>query len=469
MYDEFEVTPALLTEVLAAGLARGGDFCELYFQFRHSDNLWLEDHQIRGGSLHVLRGMGVRVLRGDQTGVSHTASLDRQSLLAAAGIAACIADSGQSGQPVAADPARSAALPRHYPASGAALDVTGARKWLERLDRKVFGLDRRVIKASCGLRCTREQILVVNSEGLVAWDDRPQFGVWSNCIAEHQGRREENGFNHGSRTLQSATMTAALLDRVARQTVDLTVRLFEAVEAPAGEMPLVLAAGEGGILVHEAMGHGFEADFIRKGTSIFAGRLGQMCASPEVTVVDSGILPDQWGSINMDDEGHPAQETVLVDQGRLNSWIHDRLSARHFNCPQTGNGRRQDYTCLPIPRMTSTYIKPGRHSREEIIGSIKQGIYAEQFSNGQVNIGPGDFTFYMKSGWLIEDGKLTRPVKDVNLIGNGPKVLQELEMVGNDLAVPNSMGNCGKNGQGVPVSFGMPTLKVKHITVGGRN
>jgi len=467
-YEIFGVEPGLLSEVMTAGLSRGGDFCELYFQYRHESNLWLDDHLIRSGNAKILRGVGVRVLKGDQTGFSHTAVLDRKSLLSAARTAALVADSGIAGRP---QPISSLFFPVNsfYPGGSASNDREALRDWLIALDERIYGIDSRVIKANCYARVNHEKIFIVNSEGLAACDDRPEFCVDANCIAEQKGRREENGYGYAIRQNQSQLMTAGLLEEVATETVERTVKLFEAVEAFGGEMPLVLASGEGGILVHEAMGHGFEADFIRKGMSIFAGRLGEMCASPDVTIVDSGILLEQWGSLNFDDEGYPGEETVLVENGRLTSWIHDRLSARHFGCEPTGNGRRESYQFLPLPRMRTTYLRNGRHAKEEIIASIRKGIYAEQFTNGQVNIGPGDFTFYMKSGWLIEDGKLTRPIKDVNIIGNGPKVLAEIEMVGDDLQIFHRPGMCGKYGQSVPVSFGMPTLKVKSITVGGRN
>jgi TldD protein len=281
-------------------------------------------------------------------------------------------------------------------------------------------------------------------------------------------RRESNGANRGYRQTAKAILTAENRDLLARETIDRTMCLFEAVEAPAGEMPVVLAAGYGGILVHEAMGHGFEADFIRKGTSVFTGRLGELCAPESVSIVDTGCRDLDWGAVNVDDEGTPGQETLLVDHGRLTSWMHDRLSAQHFGVAPAGNARRQDYRQLPLPRMRCTYLSGGDCAKDDIIRSVRRGLYAEQFTNGQVNIGPGDFTFYMKYGWLIEDGKLTRPIKDVNLIGNGPKVLSEVEMVGNDLWVPPWQGSCGKNGQSVPVSDGMPTVKVRSITVGGR-
>ncbi len=463
---DFEVDRVLLAEVLDTALSRGGDFGELYFQDLVSVNLYLDDHLVRSASQHVVRGVGLRVLKGDQMGFSHCVSMDRASLLKAADIASRIADGSRS---VRSRDLTPRPVPAIYSDGDSDFDIAALRTWLESVDAAVSGLDSRVIKCTAGSYASRDRILIVNSEGLIAHDDRPDCGSWVQCVAQAGDRCESNGTSRGWRRRQSAVFTPALAREMAREVVASTVELFDAVEAPAGEFPLVLEAGEGGILVHEAMGHGFEADFIRKNTSIFSGRLGQRCAPDFVNIFDTGIHSDDRGSLCIDDEGTPAQETCLVRNGTLESWMHDRVSARHFNLAPTGNGRRQCYQDLPIPRMRSTSIAAGPHDREEIIASTKWGIYARQFSNGQVNIGQGDFTFYMKRGYLIENGRLGRPIKDVNIIGNGPKILEELEMVGNDLVVPAAMGGCGKNGQSVPISCGSPTLKLHKITVGGRS
>ena len=261
--------------------------------------------------------------------------------------------------------------------------------------------------------------------------------------------------------------TADRLDRLVRQAIDRTTILFEAGPPPAGELPVVLAAGSSGILLHEAIGHGMEADFNRKGTSIYADKLGKPVARPFVNIVDDATLAGARGAINVDDEGNEAGRTVLVRDGVLTSYLHDAISARHYGVAPTGNGRRESYRHPPLPRMRSTYMLPGPHAKDEIIRSVKRGIYCVNFSNGQVNIGAGDFTFYVKNGWLIEDGKLTRPVKDVNIIGNGPKALEQVDMVSDDLAIDEGGWTCGKDGQSVPVSQGLPTVKVSSITVGG--
>jgi TldD protein len=279
--------------------------------------------------------------------------------------------------------------------------------------------------------------------------------------------REQNGYNVAARA-DIGFYTPERLARVVREAVARTVVLFEAVPAPAGEMPVVLAAGSSGILLHEAIGHGMEADFNRKGLSIYSDRIGKPVAKPFVSIVDDGTQEAARGALNVDDEGTVAGRTVLVENGILATYLHDRISAGHYAVTPTGNGRRESYQFAPIPRMRSTYMMPGPHARDEVVASVKRGIFCSSFSNGQVQIGAGDFTFYVKNGYLIEDGRLTRPIKDVNVIGNGPKVLEMVDMVADDLAIDEGGWTCGKDGQGVPVSQGLPTVRVASMTVGGR-
>jgi TldD protein len=260
-----------------------------------------------------------------------------------------------------------------------------------------------------------------------------------------------------------------MVDKLSVDAIDKTSRLFKADKPMAGEMEVVMAAGSSGILLHEAMGHSFEADFNRKNTSIFSDKLGKKIAESFVTVVDDGTLTNDRGALNMDDEGIATEKTILVNNGVLTSYIHDRISAKFYNVKPTGNGRRQDFRNVPIPRMRSTYMENGPHKKEEIIASVKNGIYVEDFSNGQVNIGPGDFTFFVKFGYIIENGKLTKPIKDINIIGNGPQALADITMVADDMKIDHGTWTCGKDGQGVPVSMGLPTVKIKKLTVGGLN
>ncbi len=471
--EYFELDRQLLSRVLSTGISRGADACELFFQRRRSVSLNLSGHAVRKGGVSIIRGVGVRVIKNGRTGYSHTADLSETGMAEAARVAAMIAEGFAGSRTVdttahVAGNVQNSQARRLYEESTDDFDVGRARAWLESIDAQCHSLDSRVSRAIVVIQAASERVLVVNSEGRIASDDRPLFTAYAGCVAESGGRTEENWESIGIRKNPLAVMTGETAERLASRAVRGTVSLFDAVESPSGEMPLVLAPGGGGILLHEAMGHGFEADFIRKGTSIFAGRLGEKVAESDVTIVDSGLETESFGSLHIDDEGAASRETTLVEEGRLSSWLHDSVSAAYFGVEPTGNGRREDYRHAPLPRMRCTFMRPGPHSPEEIIGSVKRGIYAERFSNGEVDIGPGDFSFYVKSGFLIEDGKLGAPVKDVNLIGNGPAALAQIEMVGNDLAFDTGCNHCGKYGQSVPVGMGTPTLKIRAITVGGR-
>ncbi len=303
------------------------------------------------------------------------------------------------------------------------------------------------------------------TDGAMAFDYRPMALIAAVCIMEDKGR-VENFFVGRSYRTGSELLTNELIDELSKEAVEKTAKLFEAGKPKSGEMEVVVAAGDSGILLHEAMGHAFEADFNRKNLSIFSDRMGKKIAEDFVTIIDDGTLPGRRGSLNIDDEGVPTEKTTLVSNGILTSYIHDRISAKHYNVKPTGNGRRQDFRSIPIPRMRSTYMESGPHKKEEIIASVKNGIFVDSFSNGEVNIGQGDFTFFVKFGYIIENGKLTKPIKDVNLIGNGPQALADITMVADDLDITNGIWTCGKDGQGAPVSMGIPTVKIKKLTVG---
>jgi TldD protein len=310
--------------------------------------------------------------------------------------------------------------------------------------------------------------LYAGSNGRIVEDLQPMTRLSVTCIAEQDGRREENYAKIAARDGISF-YTPKRVDRVVKRCVDRTLVLFDSVDAPAGELPVVLAAGSSGILLHEAIGHGMEADFNRKGDSIYSDKNGKPVAKDFVSIIDEGTQDHARGAINVDDEGNVAGKTMLVENGTLTTYLHDTISAKHYGVKPTGSGRRESYQYPPMPRMRSTYMLPGPHSQEEIVRSVKRGIYCESFTNGQVQIGAGDFTFYVKNGRMIEDGRLTRPIKDVNIIGNGPKVLELVDMVSSDLEMDEGGWTCGKNGQSVPVSLGLPAVRVSSITVGGRN
>jgi TldD protein len=323
------------------------------------------------------------------------------------------------------------------------------------------------VKVTVFLTDQTSRILVANSTGRMVEDHQPMAVLSVRCVGEHKGKTESGGQSVSAMD-GLAFFSDAVVQRVAREAADHTTLLFDAKSPPAGTLPVVLAPGVTGILLHEAIGHGMEADFNRKGTSIFANRIGKRIAPKGVTILDDGTNPRLRGSINIDDEGLEAQKTVLVEDGMLRSYMHDRISAGHYKIGGTGSGRRQSFRYPPVPRMRNTYMLNGKYQPQEIIKSVKKGLYAEMFSNGQVNIGAGDFTFYLKHGRMIENGKLTHVVKDANLIGNGPKVLETMDMVANDMELYSGAGYCGKDGQRIPVGFGLPTVRCGAISIGGR-
>ncbi len=462
----FGIDGALVQKILKAALASGGDFADLYFQHTQFNYVGLEDREVNRAYTSVDLGVGVRVVVGDQTGYAFTEELTAESMLTAARTAASIAR-GRAG--TLPDAWKIAGHKNYYPIETAweTLGIDRKIPLLERINQEVFSRDSRVVKTSVTFTDETTRILVVNSDGGAVEDYQPNSYLGASVTAEQNGRRETNGYNvAGRRDLGS--YTAQVVDDLARTSVERTVALFEAVQPPAGEMPVVLAAGESGILLHEAIGHGMEADFNRKEISIYSDMIGRRICNDKVTIVDDGTNPNMRGTINVDDEGNASQRTVLVEDGVLRTYMHDRISAKHYGVQPTGSGRRQSFRHKPMPRMRNTYMEPGPDSPEDIIKSVQKGIYAVNFTNGQVQIGAGDFSFYVAAGYLIEDGKLTSPVKDINLIGNGPKALENVSMVGNDLELAIGGWTCGKNGQSVPVSLGQPTVKIdRSITVGG--
>jgi TldD protein len=466
-FSRFGVDEAMIARTLEAALARGGDHADVFFQHRVESDLGLEDGAVNRAYASVELGVGVRVVKGDQTGYGYTEDLTLPALLECARTAAAIADG-----PSRPGPARfhvRPELPDRYPLARAWESVRPEEKLplVAGLNERAFAADPRIRKVNVFFRDESGVVLMADSSGRLVEDHQPMTLLHLSVLAEQGGRREQNGYNVAGRA-GFEFYTPERLDRVVREAVERTAVLFEAVPPPAGEMPVVLAAGSSGILLHEAIGHGMEADFNRKGVSIYADRIGKPIARPFVHIVDDAAHPGARGAINVDDEGNAAGTTHLVVDGVLATYLHDSISARHYRVAPTGNGRRESYRHPPLPRMRSTYMLPGPHRKEEIIRSVKRGIYCVNFANGQVNIGAGDFTFYVKNGWLIEDGKLTRPVKDVNIIGNGPKALEQVDMVSDDLAIDEGGWTCGKDGQSVPVSQGLPTVRVASMTVGGR-
>jgi TldD protein len=464
--SEFGITDALCSRILAKALSKGGDFADLFFEHSIVNNVGLEDGQVNRAYSEVSLGVGIRTVKGDQVGYGYTQDLTEKAMTAAAATAATIADLGKT-RPASRFTALKTA--NYYPMNGLLSDIPLASKvpLVQSVNDKCFALSSLVLKVTCGFNDTQRRILVVTSDGGKAEDIQPKSYLSANVVAEKNGRKERAGWNFGGKR-DFSYYTPELADRLAREAVDRALVLFDAVQPPAGEMPVVLGPGVTGILLHEAIGHGMEADFNRKKISTYSEMIGKKVAESAVTIVDDGTNPFQNGSLNIDDEGVPGQKTLLVENGILVSYLHDRISARHYGVQPTGNGRRQSYEYYPIPRMRNTYMAAGTAGPDDVIRGAKNGIYVQNVSNGQVKIGEGDFAFYVSQGRMIEDGKLTRPIKDVNIVGNGPKMLANVAMVGSDLRLSEGgSGYCGKDGQMVPVSFGLPTILVKSMTVGG--
>lgn len=466
-YNHFDVDQKIIHDVMAEALSRGGDYCDIYFEHSISNSIGLEDKIVNRANSSVGYGVGIRVLKGDQTGYSYTEDLSLRAMKLAARTAANIASGGLSVPPERFDLRKPE---DYYPIRTEWENVSIDQKipFLNTINKKMFALDQRVVKSRVFFVDGEKHVLIANSDGVVTYDYRPTTTLYASCTAEQNGEKEQNSFNLSGQ-YGVEFYTDDRIDRIAREAVKRTVNQFGAIQPDAGEMPVVLAAGSSGILLHEAIGHGMEADFNRKNISIYSDKINKPVAESFVSIVDDATNPNMRGSLNIDDEGNRTEKTYMVKDGILRSYLHDRISAEQYGVHPTGNGRRQSYKHAPMPRMRNTYMENGPHTPEEIIASTKQGIFAEQFTNGQVMIGAGDFTFYVKSGYLIEDGKLTRPIKDINIIGNGPDILKKVTMVGNDMKLSEGGWTCGKNGQRAPVSQGLPTVKVSSITVGGVN
>jgi TldD protein len=465
--NHFEVTRELLQKVIATAMEKGADYADLYFEHTLNNNSALEDKKVNQASSNVAYGVGIRVLKGEQTGYAYSEDLSSEAMLKAAKTAANIANSTASTRSVNIN---EYLPPKYYTVKKSWEDTSVKDKipFMQRMNDNMFAADKRVSKVNVYLGDTTSYILFYNSEGLLCFDYRPMVFLAGVCIMEDQGRTE-NFFSGRSLRMGSEFLTNELVDELAKEAVEKTALLFTATKPKAGEMEVVMGAGDSGILLHEAMGHAFEADFNRKNLSIFCDKMGKKVAENFVTIIDDGTIPGKRGSLNFDDEGNPTAKTTLVKDGLLTSYLHDRISAKFYKVAPTGSGRRQDFRNMPIPRMRCTYMESGPHKKDDIIASVKNGIYVESFSNGEVNIGQGDFTFFVKLGYLIENGKLTQPIKDINIIGNGPQALADITMVADDLQMTDGVWTCGKNGQGAPVSMGIPTVKIKKLTVGGVN
>jgi len=465
-FDKLGLTERLLERCLGEALSAGGEFADLYFEAVTSTSLGMDEGIVKTASQGISVGCGVRVLSGERTGFAYTDDLSPERLLKAARTAALIASGPQVERVQGFTETRT---PQLYPVAGTSNDATIAAKLklIERADKAARAFDPRITQVRVSLNDELRRILIAASDGTFASDTQPlaRFNVL--VIAKDDNNTAKGTSGGGGRVALDFFDGDKSPEHFAREAARTALLQLGAVPAPAGEMEVVLGPGWPGVLLHEAVGHGLEADFNRKKTSAFAGLIGQQVASSKVTVVDNGTMPGRRGSLNVDDEGNPTQETVLIENGILRTYLSDKLSSRLMNMPNTGSGRRESYQAIPMPRMTNTYMLAGEDDPADILKSVKRGLYAVNFGGGSVDITSGKFVFTASEAYLIEDGVVTAPVKGATLVGNGPEALKYVSMVGNDLALDEGIGTCGKQGQSVPVGVGMPTVKLDKMTVGG--
>ena len=463
----FGVDQAIVARVMSELAANGADAADLYFQHTRSNSLSLEDGIVSKANSEIQQGVGLRVVIGEQTGYAFTEDLTLASMLAAARTAAAIASGSRVAAPQAYVPKDIGDL---YTTAVPWSDVGIDQKLpiLKAIEARAKAKDPAVEKVSVYWTDADERVMIATLGGNLVTDHRPMTRV-TLLVTARKGAEVQSGYSNIAAREEFDWYTEERLDTMIQEAVDRTMILFDARRPPAGEMPVILASGASGILLHEAIGHGMEADFNRKGTSIYSDMIGKKVAEPFITIVDQATIPRERGALNYDDEGNKAGRTVLVEDGVLKSYLHDQISAKQYGLQPTGSGRRQSYRYAPMPRMSCTFMEDGPHTKDEIIEAVDHGIICETYTNGQVQIGAGDYTFYVKNGWLVEGGRVTAPIKDVNIIGNGPESLERITMVANDAKLDTGGWTCGKNGQTVPVSQGIPTVLVSRMTVGGEN
>lgn len=466
LFDRFGVTEAGLQRYLGEALSAGGDYADLYFEHVTTTGITVDESMIKSATQGISAGCGVRVLSGDRTGYAYTDDLAPEKIVNAARTAALIASGPAKTPIVSLKESQRASL---YPVAVSPDDASISDKveLVRRADIAARGYDTRIVQVRAAYADEVRRILVIGSDGTAAEDIQPLARMSVFCIAKSEANSSRGSAGGGGRVGVDYFQQVKTPEFFAKEAARQAIIQLDAREAPAGEMEVVLGPGWPGILLHEAVGHGLEADFNRKQISAYSGLLGQRVASDKCTVVDNGTLPSRRGSLNVDDEGSPTQNTVLIENGILKGYLSDKLSSRLMGIPDTGNGRRESYEHIPMPRMTNTYMLAGQDSPEDIIRSVKRGLYAVNFGGGQVDITNGKFVFSASEAYLIEDGVITAPVKNATLIGNGPDVLTKVSMVGHDLQLDEGVGMCGKDGQSVPVGVGIPTLKVDRLTVGG--
>ena len=467
LLDPYQIDEAALQRALAKVFEHRLDFADVYLQYTRSEGWSLEEGLVKSGSFDIEQGFGIRAVQGEKTAFAYSDDISELALLEAADTVRSIARAGQGSAKVPADTRRSAARVLYGATDPlGALDSNAKVALLQKVDRLARAKDPRVVQVMASLGGEHDVMLVLRSDGLLAADVRPLVRLSVNVIVEQNGRRESGSSGGGGR-YSLGYFDDALITQYVDEAVNTALVNLESRPAPAGEMSVVLGPGWPGVLLHEAVGHGLEGDFNRKGSSAFSGRMGQRVAARGVTVLDDGTLPDRRGSLNVDDEGNPTQRNVLIEDGILVGYMQDMLNARLMGRAPTGNGRRESYANVPMPRMTNTYMLAGDRDPAEILASIDRGLYAVNFGGGQVDITSGKFVFSASEAWWVEKGKPLYPVKGATLIGNGPDALTRVSMIGNDLRLDSGVGTCGKEGQSVPVGVGQPTLRIDGVTVGG--
>lgn len=464
--DRFNIDEAAMESLLGAALARGGDFAELFFEHRRSGSIDYQDEQIKSSAASITQGVGIRVVRGDAIGYAYTEDLSAASMREAAATAAQIADGRGHATPI--DVTATSYDADRYAVPTPTTDVPLEDKVaiIRRANEAARRHDDSIARVDITFVDNERRLMVATSDGTLVADYQPLMRFNVAALSERDGSRRMARWGGGGRLGMEyfdAHSPESLADEAARQ----AVLQHSAREAPAGSLPVVLAAGDSGILLHEAVGHGLEADFNRKETSNYSGRVGQPVASPLVTVVDDATIDRSRGSINIDDEGNAPRRNVLIENGVLAAYMQDQISARHFGVGPSGNGRRESFKHYPMPRMTNTYMTPGEESPEDLLRRVDYGVYCKSFNGGQVNITNGDFVFSVTEGYLIEHGQITAPIRDVNLIGNGPDAMSKVTGVAHDFALSDGRWTCGKDGQSVPVGVGIPTVLISSMTVGG--
>ncbi len=463
--DIFGLSPRLINRILGEAMARGGDFADIYCECSRRHTLSMEEGILKTAGCNIEKGVGVRTVKGQKTGYAYTECLDEKSFLHIARTAAAIADGGGSPESFEIKPKRH---PNFYPVDDPAAEADFSKKihWINKTNEYARAFSDKITKVNVNFSDDEKVVLIADTRGQTTVDHQPMLLFSVSVIAESGKEKQQGRAGDGGR-VGFSFLTEEKVKGYAEKAAREALTLLDARAAPAGMLPVILGPGDSGILLHEAIGHPLEADFNRKGSSAYAGRMNEQVADAQCTIIDDGTVPHERGSINVDDELNDSERTVLIEDGRLRSYMYDEISARFFNVASTGNGRRESYRYQPLPRMRTTYMLPGSHPPEEIIASTPKGIYCKTFNGGQVDISNGNFIFVPNEAYLIEDGKVVHPIKNLSLIGNGPDVLGKVTMVGSDFRMSSGIWTCGK-GQQVPVGVGLPTVKISEMTVGGQ-